>query len=173
MLRIILDEQGSCTNDLFVKIDGCPSRVFVGDTTWLGTFFDPTYFSSSDTITIWSEEEIIAGKKADVVLLIHLWQEMLLSDQPVCYLPFDLSDQCAAALQITKRKKLYHITSVSTVDITDGASKTYYLQLQQNIIWRSTDNQDLAWEIAPSSILTGLEWSLANLERPFITLKYD
>ncbi|GAB2527428.1 hypothetical protein [Spirosoma aerophilum] len=173
MLRVILDEQGSYTNDLFIKIDGSPSRAWVADTTWLGAFFDPADFSASDTSPVWSEEEIIAGKKADVALLIRLWQEMLLSDQPVCYLPFDLADQCAAALQITKRKKLYHITPVSTVEIVDGTSKTYYLQVQQNIIWRSTDNQALAWELASSSILTGLEWSLANLERPVISLKYD
>ncbi len=172
MLRVILDEQGSYTNDLFVKIDGRPSRVFIGDTTWLGSFFDPTYFPATGTSPVWSEDEIIAGKKSNVALLIRLWQEMLLSDQPVCYLPFDLADQCAAALQITKRKKLCHVTPVSTVDIIDGTSKTYYLQVQRNIIWRPSDNQVLEWELAPSSILTGLDWSLANLERPVIPLKY-
>ena len=43
MLRVILDEQGSCTKDLFVKIDG-PNLVFISDTTWLDAFFDPQIF---------------------------------------------------------------------------------------------------------------------------------
>ncbi|MGA0559249.1 hypothetical protein ACO2Q8_21500 [Larkinella sp. VNQ87] len=157
MLRILLDEHGGCTNDLFIKIDGTISHVFIADTTWLGDFF--------------KIEDENTEKKTEVALLIHLWKNMLLSDQPTCYLPFDLADQGGSALRITKGKKLYQINPVWTNDLTDGTSETYFLKHQIDVVWKVHSERE--WQLAPASILTGLNWSLARLDLPSIPLKYE
>jgi hypothetical protein len=169
MVRVFLDEHGAYTKDLFVKIDGTPSHVFIADTTWLSDFFQ-THEVNSDA-SLWREEQLITARKANVALLIQFWQRMLLSDQPTCYLPFDLADQSSAALRITKGKKLYQIKTVWTTDIVDGTPENYFLESQENIAWHLQPAQE--WMLAPSSILTGLNWSLARLELPSIPLRYE
>ena len=84
MLRLIFDEQGSFTNDLFIKIDGRPSHAWTVDTTWLGEFFgeDHDLFPEKSAASM-SDEELILNKKNYVGLLIRLWKQMLLSDEPV------------------------------------------------------------------------------------------
>lgn len=168
MIRILLDGHGSSSNNLFIKIDGRPSRVWVAGTLWLDSFFD-NFGNYAGTM---SDEELSLADKADVASLIRLWQRMLLSDKPVCYLPFDLSDQCGEVLQITKRKKLYHVTRVWSPDIIDGMSSASFLQRQDDIIWHRGIDQGLEWELAPSSIQIGLNWSLAQLEQPVVPLRY-
>lgn len=86
MLRVILDEHGSGSHDLFVKIDASPTHAWIVDTSWLG------YLSDTEDDLVVDDQQMLKGKKADVAFLIRLWQEMLLSDRPVCYLPYDLSD---------------------------------------------------------------------------------
>lgn len=167
MIRILLDEHGAYTKDLFVKIDGTPSCVFIADTTWLSEFFNTNEVDASE----WSDEQQIAERKADVALLIQFWQKLLLSDQHTCYLPFDLADQSSSALRITKGKKLYQINAVWTTDIVDGTSEAYFLKHHGDIIWQVRPAEE--WALAPASIFTGLEWSLARLELPSIPLRYD
>lgn len=65
MLRLLLDDHGSGSQDLFVKIDGTPSRVWVTDTSGLDDFFNLT------NEPIFSEKELIRAKRTDVATLIH------------------------------------------------------------------------------------------------------
>lgn len=167
MVRVFLDEHGAYSNDLFVKIDGHPSHVFIANTTWLYDFFHSDDVDTSS----WDDEEQIVARKNDVALLIYFWQKMLLSDQQTCYLPFDLGDQSTAALRITKGKKLHRIHTVWTYDIVDGTTNTYFLKHQDEIVWMDQPMQ--TWTLAPASILIGLNWSLARLKLPSIPLKYE
>ncbi len=169
MIRVLFDEHGGYTNDLFIIIDASPSRVFVCDTTWLDDFFgaqDP----NSDAWLL-DEEQLLLIQKQNVASLIRLWIDSLLSDKQVCYLPVNLSDQSSLAFQITKAKKLIYISEASTTDIVDGTSETYFSKNQPTINWKVTHNRQ--WAIAPKSILTGLNWSLARLELPTIPLQYE
>lgn len=169
MIRILLDEYGCVSTNLFVIIDGSPGRVWLAGTSWLEPFFD----NFDNYVGTMSDEELSLANKADVASLIRLWQKMLLSDKPICYLPLDLSDQCGEALQITKRKKLYHVTRVWSPDITKGMSSPRFLQRQDAITWQQGIDQGIEWELAPSSIQIGLNWSLAQLEQPIVPLRYD
>ncbi len=167
MLRVILDEHGSSAKDLFVKIDTSPCHVWVVDTSWLGWLFD------TDDGSVASDEEMLRGKKADVASLIQLWQEMLLSDRSVCYLPYDLSDQYVGVLKVAKGKKLHRVSRLWSLDICGNLTLPYFLQVQESVSWQKGIEQGLEWLIAPSSILTGLRWSLAQLEQPTVPLRYD
>lgn len=175
MLRVLFDEHGSGSKDLFIKIDGTPAHVWIADSTWLGAFFNTDEDAPWSYDDIWSDEDIMTAKKTDVSLLIRLWQKMLHSDQPICYLPICLSDQYGEALKIIKNKKLYHISSVWSTDTIDSTTEAYYLQKQYTTLWRpSVEMQHgFEWDLAPSSILTGLNWSLAQLEQPIVPLKYQ
>ncbi len=166
MLRVLLDDHGSGSKDLFVKIDGRPTYVWVVDTSWLDFFFN------TDDGPLLSDNELALSKKTDVALLIQFWQKILFSDQAIDYLPYYLHDQGGQALQITKRKKLYHITPVGTADLTEGTTKSQFTQIQKDIAWRQQINPDLEWELAPVSIQTGLNWSLAQLKQPVVPLHY-
>lgn len=165
MLRVFLDEHGSGSNDLFVKIDGSPTWVWVVDTSWLG------FFSGTEDNPVLTEDKLMVAKKADVASLIQFWQKMLLSDQTICYLPYCLWDQGGGAFQVTKRKKLYHITPVWNPDTTEGMTQSQFLRYQESTPWQRS-GEELEWELAPSSILTGLTWSLAQLEQPIVPLRY-
>lgn len=167
MLRIFLDEHGSGSNDLFVKIDGRPTHVWVVDTSWLSFFF-----AADDNDKPLNDEELIVEKKAAVSSLIQLWQKMLLSDQTICYLPYYFHDQGGAAFKTIKRKKLHQVIPVWTPDLTETATQSYFFQKQQMISWHHQTNPELKWELAPTSILTGLNWSLAQVEQPVIPLRY-
>ncbi|MFD2570890.1 hypothetical protein ACFSUS_09620 [Spirosoma soli] len=161
----MFDDQGSGLNDLFVIIDGAISHTYVVDSSGLGDFFDT---ANEPLLT---EEALIKSKKADVAYLILLWEEMLLNAQPICYLPFDLSDQYVGALKIVKGRKLHTITQVCSPVITSGVQKDYFLQVQKEIDWQKS--ADFKWSISPSAMLTGLRWSLAKLEQPVIPLRYE
>ena len=115
MLRLLFDEQGNCTGDLFIKIDGRPSYVWTVDTGWLDIFFDEDHglFPKENTVPT-TNNDLIMSKKEDVGLLIKLWKQLLLSDEPVCYLACELSDQCGWAFRVTKGKKI--IQHYSRVD---------------------------------------------------------
>ncbi|XWW44943.1 hypothetical protein JYG30_19725 [Fibrella sp. USSR17] len=169
MIRVLFDEHGGYTNDLFIIIDASPSKVFVSDTTWLGDFFGP-HDPNSDAWLL-DEEQLLLIQKQNVASLIRLWIDSLLSDQQVCYLPINLSDQSSLAFQITKAKKLIYISEASTTDIVDGTSETYFSKNQPITNWKVIQNRQ--WAIAPKSILTGLKWSLARLELPTIPLQYE
>jgi len=175
MLRVLFDEHGSGSKDLFIKIDGTPAHVWIADSTWLGAFFNTDEDAPWSYDDIWSDEDIMTAKKTDVSLLIRLWQKMLLSDQPLCYLPVCLADQSGGALKIAKNKRLYHMSIVGSTDITDGMTEAYYLQKQYTTTWQSSVRmqREFEWNLAPSSILTGLNWSLARLEQPIIPLQYQ
>ncbi|AKD57103.1 hypothetical protein [Spirosoma radiotolerans] len=168
MLRVLFDDHGSGTKDLFIKIDGSPTHVWIADSTWLGAFFN------TDEGNSWTDDDLITAKKTDISLLIRLWQKMLLSDQPLCYLPVCLADQSGGALKIAKNKRLYHISIVGSTDMIDGVTEAYYLQKQYATTWQSSvrTQREFEWDLALSSILTGLNWSLAQLEQPIIPLQY-
>lgn len=97
MLRVILDEHGSGSKDLLVKIDASPSHAWIVDSGYLGFFFNT---DDENEPILDDDDELSIAKKADVAPLIRLWQEMLLSDRPVCYLPYDLSDQYVGVLRV-------------------------------------------------------------------------
>lgn len=157
----------ACLNNLFVILDKSPSHVWVAGTSWLDPFFN------DDGVCTGSDEESAVADGADVASLIRLWQTMLLSEQPICYLPYDLSDQCGGVLQISKRKKLCHLTGVWSSAISEGMSSTYFRQIQYDIAWQQGIDQGFEWVVALSSIQTGLVWSLAQLEQPIVPLRYD
>jgi hypothetical protein len=79
MIRIFIDEHRSGSDDLFVKIDGRLSHVWVADTSWLVPFF------TMDDVHIHSlnDEELVFANKADVASLIRLYQSMLFSEKPI------------------------------------------------------------------------------------------
>lgn len=169
MIRILLDEHGAYTKDLFVKIDAMVSKVLIADTGWLYDFFE-TYGDNPGTWPL-NEEQVLTAQKKNVALLIHMWINSLLSDEPVCYLPVDLSDQSSLALRVTKAENLFSICEASTTDSIDGTTETYFSKNQHSFTWNV--DRDEQWAIAPESILTGLNWSLARLQLPSIPLKYD
>lgn len=169
MIRILFDEHGAYTNDLFVRIDATPTKVLVADTTWLSDFFGT--YDPDPNAWLLDEEQILLMQKKNVALLINLWINSLLSDEQVCYLPVNLSDQSSEALQITKAKKLFYISRASTIDIVDGLTERYFSENQANITWHV--NNSRRWAIAPKSILTGLNWSLTRLQLPIVPLQYE
>jgi hypothetical protein len=165
MLRLFLDDHGSGAHDLFVKIDGRPSWVWVTDTSWLYDFF------SRSNQPLSNDEEPVRANRTAIASLIHLWQDLLLADESTCYLPYDLSDQYVGAFRVTKGKKLYSIVPVWSPDLTGGLTSNFFLQVQTSTIWKKGTEPE--WHLAPASILTGLTWSLRQLEQPVTPLHYQ
>lgn len=166
MIRVSVDDYGR-DSDLIVRVDGSPVRLFEAETGWLYSFW-----GTEDAAAYrWSEQKLIEEKRHDVSRLIRFWQELLTSGQHTVYLPIDLADQGGSALQIVHRRKAVRVKPVSTVDLIDGTSQAYFLRNQASISWRV--DPDYTWDLALTSIMTGLDWSLAQLQLPIVPLRYE
>lgn len=166
MIRVSVDDY-STYSDLIVRIDGSPARLFEADTRWLYSFWG----TDDETAYRWSEQQQIDEKRQDVARLIRFWQELLTSGQPTVYLLLDLADQSGSALQIVQRRKAVRVRRAWTVDLTDGTPQDYFLRNQDSVDWRI--DTDETWDLALKSIMTGLEWSLAQLQLPVVPLRYE
>lgn len=166
MIRVSVDDYGTYS-DLIVRIDGIPTRLFEANTGWLYSFW------GTDDVAAyrWSEQQQIDEKRQGVARLIRFWQELLTSGQPTVYLLLDLADQSGSALQIVHRRKAVRVRPASTVDLIDGTSQAYFLRNQASIDWRI--DTDETWDLALTSIMTGLNWSLAQLQLPIVPLRYE
>lgn len=166
MIRVSVDDHGTY-DDLIVRIDGSPARLFVVDTGWLGSFWG----TDDKAAHQWSEQQRIEEKRQDVTRLIRFWQELLTNGQPTVYLPIDLADQGGSALQIVHRRKAVHVRYAHTVDLTDGTPQACFLRDRDSINWRV--DPEYTWDLALESIMTGLDWSLAQLQLPIVPLHYE
>jgi len=166
MIRVSVDNYGT-HSELIVRIDGSPVRLFAAETGWLFSFWGIDDMSAYR----WSEQQLIEEKRQDVDRLIRFWQELLTSGLPIVYLPIDLADQGGSALQIVHCRKAVRVRPAYTVDITDGISQAYFLRNHDSINWRV--DPEYTWDLALKSIMTGLDWSLAQLQLPVVPLRYE